>query len=103
MDETAVCSKCGSVMKYYDRVKRTVKLTYGSKKNIYVKRYSCPKCSSICRKLPDNILPYKHYDKKIIEGFVLGRLTSELLEYEDYPCDSTIVNWKRYFDPPTFI
>ena len=103
MDKTVVCSKCGSVMKYYDRVKRVVRLAYGSKKNVYIKRYSCRKCGSVCRILPEHILPYKHYEKKIIEGFVLGRLTSELLEYEDYPCETTIANWKRYFDPPTFI
>ena len=97
VDDMFVCSKCGSAMRYYDRVKRIVRQAYGSKSKVYVKRYSCLTCGSVCRFLPDNLLPCKHYDKDIIEGFVLGLLNSDLLEYEDYPCESTIANWKRYF------
>ena len=59
------CSKCGENTKYYDTVKRFVRTAYG-----------------------------KQYEKHIIDGFIFGSLTSEMLEYEDYPCPSTVRNWK---------
>lgn len=98
-----LCSECSMEMKYYDRVRRIVRCEYGTKRTVYVKRYFCSCCGIIRRILPNYILPYKHYDKRIIDGFVHGKYSSEQLEFEDYPCELTIANWKRYFKPPTFI
>ena len=88
------CSKCGASTKYYDTVKRLARTGYGKSYMAYVQRYMCTKCKSVHRMLPDFLMPYKHYEKRIIEGFISGTITSDMLEYEDYPCVSTIKNWK---------
>ncbi len=88
------CSRCGETAKYYDTVKRFVRVEYGEQRVLYVERYICVNCRFIHRNLPDTLLPYKHYEKHIIDGFIFGTLTSEMLEYEDYPCISTIKIWK---------
>lgn len=67
-----ICKDCGVEMKYHDKAKRRVKTKGGSSKWVYVKRYQCPKCGKIERKLPKNILPFKHYEKDIIEGVTEG-------------------------------
>lgn len=89
------CSKCGAGTIYYDTVKRTVRTTYGKTYKTCVKRYICTKCRFIHRELPDYLVPYKQYEKPIIDGFILGNLSSDMLEYEDYPCSLTIQNWKK--------
>ena len=88
------CSKCGAKAKYYDTVKRIVRAEYGKAYTAYVQRYICTKCKFIHRILPDFLMPYKQYEKRIVNGFIFGTLTSDMLEYEDYPCTSTIKNWK---------
>ena len=102
-NEKVPCVKCGSSTKYYDKVKRIVKGKNGKKRRISVKRYACPNCGSVHRLIPDYILPYKHYERTIIEGFISGNLSSNQLEYEDYPCEATVAIWKRYHLPLTFI
>lgn len=88
------CSRCGERTKYYDTVKRFVRSEYGKQRVLYVKRYICKNCRFLHRNLPDFLLPNKHYEKRIVNGFIFGSLTSEMLEYEDYPCTSTIKIWK---------
>lgn len=98
MNKNIICCKlCGTETRRYDRVRRIIRCGYGKKKIAMIDRYICLKCGKVCRALPDNLLPYKQYDRRIIEGFVNGKLSSELLEFEDYPCETTIANWKRYF------
>ena len=82
-----ICTKCGVEMKYHDKAKRRIKMKGGSSKWVYIKRYQCPKCGKIERKLPKNILPFKHYEKDIIEGVTEG--------YEDYPCEMTMKRWRE--------
>ena len=94
---TELCLECGSSAKYYDMVKRIVRGKNGKKRFITIKRYFCSSCGSVHRIIPDYILPFKHYEKSIINGFVSGKLSSEQLEFEDYPCDATIAHWKKYF------
>lgn len=90
-----ICKDCGVEMKYHDKAKRRVKMKGGSSKWVYVKRYQCPKCGKIERKLPKNILPFKHYEKDIIEGVTEGWFTSDTLGYEDYPCEMTMKRWRE--------
>ena len=88
------CSRCGENTKYYDTVKRFVRTAYGKQYVIFIERYICVNCRFIHRNLPEFLVPYKQYEKHIIDGFIFGTLTSEMLEYEDYPCPSTVRNWK---------
>ncbi len=90
-----ICPNCGGALKYYDSVKRVVKSGYGRKRWIFIDRYMCLCCGKTHRMLPDNLIPYKHYEKHIIEGFVSGKITGYLLEFEDYPSESIINEWRR--------
>ena len=89
------CPKCGGKLKYYDSIRRLVKGSNGRKYFITIDRYICKKCHSTHRVIPDKLLPYKHYEKDIIRGFIEGEKSSYDLEYEDYPSESVINEWIR--------
>lgn len=88
------CPDCGGILRYHDRVKRIVRTSFGRSYWIYISRKICTECGKKHRELPDTLLPYKHYEITIIEGFISGKLSSEDLEYEDYPCETTIRSWR---------
>ena len=81
-----ICESCGSDLKYYDKVSRMVRTKNRKVSIIAVKRFKCPVCNCIHRKLPNNIFPYKQYDARII--------TSDMIDYEDYPCEMTMTRWR---------
>ena len=89
------CPKCGGLLKYYDSVKRIVRTKGGISYWIKIRRMVCLECRSTHRELPKYLVPYKHYEIDIIQGFIDGTITSFDLDYEDYPCDMTIKNWKN--------
>lgn len=97
-----MCPDCGGKAKRYDKVKRKVKSRDGKESFIFVERYRCTICNKIHRVLPDDLLPYKQYEKDIIEGVLEGHITNETLGFEDYPCDLTMSNWKREFSTDFF-
>lgn len=87
------CPKCLGDLKYYDSVKRIVKSKRGLIDYINIRRLVCITCKSIHRELPINLIPYKHYKRNIINGFIDGVLSKDDLNYEDYPCQLTINHW----------
>lgn len=86
-------------MKYYDQVKRIIRMKYGHKNNIYIRRLRCQNCNSLHRELPDCLFPYKQYESEIIKGVLEGYITCETLGFEDYPCEITMMRWRSL--PPT--
>lgn len=92
-----LCPLCGQATKRYDHVKRMVRTAYGRKYRIFVERYCCCVCGCIHRILPEFLLPYKHYEKTVVAGFVSGLFTSDDLAYEDYPCEQTVKRWKDLY------
>lgn len=88
-----MCPACGGTVIKYGQVKRIVRGENGSCSWIKVQRFQCHSCDNTYRKLPETLLPYKHYEAKIILGFISGELTSFEFDYEDYPCESTIRYW----------
>lgn len=97
------CPRCGGNLRYYDTVKRILLGKYGVSKYIFVERYICTVCKSIHRVLPDNVLPYKRYEKEVVTGVVYGYITCETIGFEDYPCDTTMQRWintSRNFPTP---
>ena len=68
---THTCLECGAVLKHFDFVSRSV--------------------------LPDEFFPYKQYSAEIINGVLDGSITSDTLEYEDYPCEATMHRWLNEF------
>lgn len=89
------CPNCGETLLHYGTVKRIVRSKCGEKYWIKIERLTCPSCKTIHRSIPSFLIPYKHYEAQIITGFVDGTITSFDLEYEDYPCETTIKDWKR--------
>lgn len=89
-----ICPCCGGKLKRHGKVSRIVRTIGGKKYRVSVQRFICSLCGSTHRMLPEYLTPYKHYEKAIITGFLNGSITSFNLDYEDYPCDSTIYKWK---------
>ena len=96
------CPICGSELKYYDKTYRSVRTKNGIKNQTIIRRLKCQGCKTIHRELPDFIFPYKHYDADIIRGVVEGLITYEMIGYEDYPCEGTMIRWIREFSPTLF-
>lgn len=92
-----ICSECGGITKRYDKVERLIKTKGGAEKRVWIVRTKCTKCGAIHRILPKNILPYKHYEKDIIDGVRENLIDSDTLGYEDYPCEKTMERWKNEF------
>ena len=99
-NETA-CPGCGGELKYYDSPKRLVRTKGGSSEWIKLRRFHCPGCDSYHRELPDFLFPFKHYETKIIRGVLEGRITSDDLGYENFPCEMTMSRWKQNDDLTT--
>jgi len=95
--ELKVCSICGSPLKLFDRVTRIVRSEYGVVEHIKIRRFRCIECRKTHREVPDNLMPYKHYKKGIIEGFLNGSLTTDDLEYEDFPSELTVNGWRKQY------
>lgn len=87
------CPNCSGELRLYDHVMRIVKTKKGVKNYIYIRRMKCQKCGKIHRELPQHVLPYIQYDKDIVMGVLSGQITSDDLDYEDYPCEMTMVRW----------
>lgn len=92
-----VCKSCGGILKYYDKVSRGIKGRNRNVTIVSVERYKCSGCGCIHRKLPNNISPYKQYEVRIITGVINGTITSDMIEYEDYPCEMTMKRWKTQY------
>lgn len=88
------CNDCGGELRYYDTVSRILRTERGERHWIKVQRKYCVSCGRIRRRLPDYIIPYRHYRSDIILGFISDKLTSFNLDYEDYPCETTIKEWR---------
>ena len=85
------------LMKYRDSLKRDEKKAGGKIQSYLISRYHCKPCGHTFRVLPDFLAPFKHYNVGIIMDVVDGNITSDDLEYENYPCEKTMWRWKEWF------
>ncbi len=92
-----ICPKCGGQLKYYDSVKRIVRTKNRTTKRIILRRMRCTKCGKLHREIPKFIIPYKEYEYEVIMGVLEGYVTSDTLGYEDYPCEMTMIRWKKEY------
>lgn len=88
-----LCPYCSNDLKYYDKVKRNLRTKNSVIKIIYIRRFKCNNCKTIHREIPENVLPYKHYELEIIKGVREGYITSDTIGFEDYPCELTMNRW----------
>jgi len=84
------------LLKFEDHVKRHRRLAGGEKEWYWIERRSCPAGCGLHRILPDFLAPYKHYDIDIITGVLNGEITSDMLAFEDYPCEKTMERWNKW-------
>ena len=94
-DNTSICPKCGGPLKHYDTVDRIVRTKNRKIKNIKMRRLKCSKCNTVHRELPDFLFPYKQYEVEIILGVLEGFITPDTMGFEDYPCEMTMLRWKK--------
>lgn len=87
------CPICGGELKLYDHVMRCVKIEKGLKNYVYIRRMKCKTCGRIHRELPSYMLPYIQYNKNIVSGVLSGKIKPDDLDYEDYPCETTMMRW----------
>ena len=97
-EEDTNCPECGSPLCRRDRKLRVHKEAGGKKSWFAINRLKCTneKCRRLHNELPDCMIPYKHYGSDIIEDVVDEVVGSDDLETENYPCEATMKNWKRW-------
>lgn len=97
-EEDTICPECGSPLCRRDRKLRVHKEAGGKKSWFAINRLKCTneKCRRLHNELPDCMIPYKHYGSDIIEDVVDEVVGSDDLETENYPCEATVKNWKRW-------
>ena len=63
-----------------------------------INRLQCSndECRRLHNELPNNLIPYKHYDAQLIEDVVEGVVSEADRECEDYPCEQTMNHWKYW-------
>ena len=62
-----------------------------------IERRKCKECGKKHRLLPDDQVPFKHYESELIEKVIDDNLSEEeALEAEDYPCDETKNAWREW-------
>lgn len=101
-DGVLLCPKCGGQLRYYDRIRRMVRTKGGDIYWIKLRRLICNDCGTNHRELPNTLLPYKHYEARIVRGVVLGDISSYELDYEDYPCEMTMRRWRKQYKTQDF-
>lgn len=94
-----VCPICGSPLRLRDHKKRIWRKDGGDTQWVAIGRYRCTnnECHRLHNALPDFLLPFKHYDRELVEDVIEG------IVYEDdpwrdtaYPCESTMQRWRKW-------
>lgn len=89
-----MCPTCRRKRKLYDHVRRYVRKYKDKHVTVYVPRLKC-ECG-IQRVLPQNIVPYKHFEAEVIENVVDEIIYPGDEEIENHPCESTADRWKKW-------
>lgn len=87
------CPICGGTLKYYDSVPRIVRTKKRNTQWVTIRRLKCRGCKSIHRELPTEIVQNKQYSSDIISGVINGWINSDMIGFEEYPCEATMKHW----------
>lgn len=91
------CPCCNGQLVYRDSRTRIRKKEGGGKCRMLIRRLKCKNCGRLHNELPDCLVPYKHYESEPISGVIDQVLPEADLETEDYPCESTVQRWRKWF------
>lgn len=89
------CPICGGNLRYYDSVNRRVKRKGGVTDILQLRRFRCEQCKRTHREIVADIFPYRQYEREIVVGVLEGYITSETLGFEDFPCEETMLRWRK--------
>lgn len=84
-DEELRCPDCGGPVVYRDYVRRKVRSMYELSECILLPRVKCADCGKLHRVVPGFLLPYKQYEKSVIEGVRDGELNEYSPGLENLP------------------
>lgn len=85
------CPVCNGVLAGIGSVKRHIRDENSEKVWCRIDRTKCKECKKTHNMLPDFMIPYKHYEAKIIETVIDEAEHCFAIE------ESTIYRWKRWF------
>lgn len=94
--ENPVCNKCGVRLENKGWVKRLKRAIDGKKEFRLIEIRRCPICGESHRLLPDDQIPFKHYESDVIEKVVdddYEPFEDEAAEMENGPCEATRKRW----------
>ena len=94
-----VCPKCGSPLRLRDHKKRIWRKDGGKTQWVAIGRYRCTNgdCHKLHNALPDFLLPYKHYDRELVEDVIEGVVYEEDPRRDAaYPSDTTMQRWRKW-------
>ena len=94
-EDNLICPDCGAKLRKYDKVVRTVKTKRGEKIKLIIPRMYCKNCHKVHRVITEDIIPYKQYERAVIEGVREGFITPETLGFEDFPSEKQMTRWLR--------
>ena len=80
-------------LKHYDYHLKKVIRKGGIVEYIKVEKCHCRDCGSYITIYPDDILPYKQYDRDIVEGVKEGLITPDTIGFDSYPSERTMQRW----------
>ena len=96
-----LCNTCkNGTLEPLDYCERSIRYEGGEREWLIIPRHRCtnPQCRKIHRMLPDILIPYKHYSEETISGVLDGVVTPDDTESENYPCETTMERWRRWFE-----
>lgn len=95
-EESNRCPQCGNVMKVRDSKRRKVKDENGTEYIFSLRRFQCGNCQKLHLEMPDCIVPYKQYSKKVIDDVLNGRCNYYIVD------TSTVWHWKNNIAHPVY-
>lgn len=90
------CTKCGGETIKYGTVNRIIRTKNRETEQIRVQRFKCKLCGVIFRDLPENVIQFKQYERDVVDGVKEGLIGSDILGFEDYPCEMTMKRWRAH-------
>lgn len=96
-ENSHLCPVCQGTLRYRDSRPRIRKKEGGVKERLMIRRFRCQNCRIYHNELPDRLVPYKHYEAKVIAGVLDEVVLPDDLDSEDYPSVHTMIRWLQWF------
>jgi len=94
-----LCALCGGLLKYHRSYPRHIQDAESKRENGWVAQAHCAGCNKYPALIPEFIMPYKHYEAKVIESVIAASEKGANVEYLGGCAAevSTMRRWVRQF------